>query len=175
MPVRLNPLLRAGSNIECMKCQYSPLLQRSPVHQASLTNKVVCHLKDNMHDLLSGEASWRKMYLCDPPCTTARAWINFEVQRSPRYFAVVRLTVKDPDGITFGTLFDRALQAVVHQSGNKKGPPVSGLAEDYVRLLEATLKRKAYVKASGRIDFGTSITLYGVMIPSEDQWRQVGS
>ena len=127
-----------------------------------------------MHDLLSEEASWRKMYLSDPPCTTVRAQVTFEVQRSPRWFAAVRLTVEDPDGITFGTLFDRALQAEVNQSGNKKAPPVSGVAEDYVRLLEATSKRKAYVKASGRIDFGTYIIMNGVVVPSEGQWRQVG-
>ena len=171
-PVRLNPLLKQD-RFRQNGDGFLPDHSGNSAYRTLMEPKETCNLVHNMHRQSDNEALWRKMYLCDPPCTSAETRFTFEVQREPRRSATVKFEISDSNGITFGSLFDQAMRAKILDKDGKKCAGDHGIAEHYVKELERLHERPAYIKCSDSFTYGTFITLNGVVIPTEDEWRAV--
>jgi hypothetical protein len=133
------------------------------------------YLRHDLHGYSSG-ASWRRMYLCNPPCTRLKADVTFEVKRSPEHSTTVQVDIEELSGITFGTLVDRALEAPCMGKNGKKCAGSEEPAAVYVEELERLNGRPVYVRVSLQSGVaGTTIRLRGVVAPSEKQWREVAA
>ena len=156
--VQLNPLL---------------VLESFPKDPRILTkNGTACHLKTDLQDLRT-IASRRNMFLSNPPCTTVHAEVAFETQRDSGRSAGVSLDIIDMNGITFGSLVDLAMKTPISELDGEEAAADQGVAQDYIRQLERISKRRAYLKATRRFDYGTAINFDGTVVPTEAEWRQV--
>jgi hypothetical protein len=168
-PVRLNPLL--------VERRFHPAVRNGPsdrvAYQAFFSGCFFVGLAQDLQRNYSAP-SWRNMYLCDPPCTKLEACITFESSKAPVHSLTVSFDLEAPDGITFGLLLDRAVEAdMTSRDGKKcsKGSYGYSPANQYLEQLEALHQRPAYVQSDNRLE--TELRLKGVVAPSEEQWEAV--
>jgi len=159
MPVESNSLLH--------RTAYLPYEGRGSAFRLRLFNyKEVLQLVTPTR--LTGTHSWHEVLLTDPPVNKAEVTLSWKLNSN--VFGRVYRTVETNADLTFGMLVHDALNEEPQQqnrdywfekrSAKSYGDETLG---ETLQVLEGKYKRKAVIDEM-------SITLYGVVIPTSEEW-----
>lgn len=166
-PVRLNPILAHDG--PRLNPEPKPALWTFGVWNF-FNQRAFAHLTRTLHRK-PREASWRRMYLCNPPCTEVKALLTFEVSMVPVHSATVGVHVKEDAGITFGLLVDRAMEAEILTMDEKKCLKGQATAAEYVEYLEELHQRPACFRST--LGSTAKFQLKGVAVSRDEEWKEI--
>jgi hypothetical protein len=124
-----------------------------------------CVVQRPLRGVMNRKASWRRMYLCDPPCRVVRGAMAFRVGTLPTRSIVGKAVVEDVEGVKFGALVEGVLNdpdGWVMDPANYKRTPVW----TDVRSMERETQSEAFVVWDHPVP---AISLEGMVVPVGDQ------
>lgn len=117
-------------------------------------------------------SSWRKTYLTNPPTKSAFVHLVVQSARFKSRYGCARYTVatSGSQGLTLGDVVDavNTKRSWSGKTGGRTGEMGELTIDDVVKKLHATEKNPAYLSASD-----TRVHLHRVVIPSEDEWKDL--
>ncbi|KJX92436.1 hypothetical protein TI39_contig5852g00025 [Zymoseptoria brevis] len=172
MPVRLNPSLGLSSLHFRRATSTARRLQYSPEEQVEITSSAI---RQRLVTDTGGE-SWQLQYLSDPPCKVASMRWYWSSKVGSRKIATGRLVrhVQNHDGLTFYDLW-RAIWVQKEDLEYWTGSRHQFVQQASFRQVWEKLKAEGGFKALEVFEGEQmEISLGGVVVPTEDEWRAVG-
>lgn len=163
IPIEVNPLF---------KVKNSPARLREPAN-SKLSAKFLRHrcqltLRHTIRTL-DREASWRRMYLSDPPFKEPHIRLTFETKRSPVHSLQASCEFNSGKVMTFGAAVDSLIErgSKVSHNGKKCSHWEPGNVGKAFFQLQWEDGREPYIPRDGD---GDGCTAYGYVVPTEEQW-----